>query len=303
MKPRPVFPGKTYLFTRRCSERRFFLRPGAETNNTFWYCLGWAAQKHGIVLHAAVAMSNHLHIVATDTFGVYPLFLRDFHGLLARSMNALLGRWEHFWDANQTSAVLLEGEAAQLDKLAYTLSNPAEIIERAAEWPGATAIAHIVNNTRVEATIPRHFFRADKKGASMPARVAIEFEPPPMLLHWSSRDYLSVLRDRVRQREKDAQQDRRERGVVALTPKQVLAQRWDAKPSTPEIRRGLSPTVACRDKWLRIERLQERGVFHNEHEIAFHDFRRGLKAVFPPGTWMMRFRAAISIGATESQQD
>jgi len=46
------------MFTRRCSERRFFLRPDAETTNAFWYCLGWAAQKHRQVLHAAVALSN-----------------------------------------------------------------------------------------------------------------------------------------------------------------------------------------------------------------------------------------------------
>jgi len=99
------------MFTRRCSERRFFLRPDSPTNNAFWYCLGWAAQIHGIVLHAAVAMSNHVHVVATDTRGVYPNFLRDFHGLLARVINAARGRWEHFWDANQASAVLLADEA------------------------------------------------------------------------------------------------------------------------------------------------------------------------------------------------
>jgi hypothetical protein len=76
------------MLTRRCSERRFLLRLDSTTNNAFWYCLGWAAQTHGIVLHAAVAMSNHVHVVATDPRGVYPHFLHDFHGLLARVVNA-----------------------------------------------------------------------------------------------------------------------------------------------------------------------------------------------------------------------
>ena len=132
------------MFTRRCSERRFFLRPDPETTNAFWYCLAWAAQKHGLVLHGAVALSNHVHVVATDPLGVYPDFLRDFHGLLACVLNAWRGRWEHFWDANQASAVVLEDDAAQLDKLTYVLTNPVGLVERAADWPGATALPSIV---------------------------------------------------------------------------------------------------------------------------------------------------------------
>src|SRR5262245_59238478 len=105
------------MFSRRCSERRFFLRPDAETVNAYWYCLGLAAQKHAQILHAACALSNHHHVGTTDPHGVYPEFLRYLHGLLARVVNAWRGRWEHFWDANQTSAVVLVDEASQLDKL------------------------------------------------------------------------------------------------------------------------------------------------------------------------------------------
>ena len=136
MRPRPVIAGRTYMFTRRCSERRFFLRPDPLVTNAFWFCLGWAADKHGMLLHAAVALSNHVHVVATDPRGVYPDFLRDFNGLLARVVNAARGRWEHFWDANQASAVLLEDEAAQLDKVVYTLTNPVGLVDKAADSPG-----------------------------------------------------------------------------------------------------------------------------------------------------------------------
>ena len=42
------------MVTRRCSERRFFLRPSPKTNQAFWYILGWAARKYniGVVLLA-----------------------------------------------------------------------------------------------------------------------------------------------------------------------------------------------------------------------------------------------------------
>jgi hypothetical protein len=53
--------------------------------------------------------------------------------------NAVRGRWEHFWDSSQASAVLLEDEAAQLDKVVYTLTNPVGLVDKAADWPGDTA--------------------------------------------------------------------------------------------------------------------------------------------------------------------
>src|SRR5438477_220203 len=46
--PRLIVPGRIYMITRRCSERRFFLRPDPETNNAFVYCLALAAQTYGV---------------------------------------------------------------------------------------------------------------------------------------------------------------------------------------------------------------------------------------------------------------
>jgi len=37
--PRQVLPGQFCLVTRRCVQRQFLLRPDAETNNAFTYCL------------------------------------------------------------------------------------------------------------------------------------------------------------------------------------------------------------------------------------------------------------------------
>jgi putative transposase len=183
MRPRPVLENQTYMFTRRCSERRFFLRPDPETTNAFWYCLAWAARKHGQVLHAAVALSNHVHVVATDPNGVYPDFLRDFHGLLARVINAWRGRWEHFWDASQASVVVLEDEGAQLDKVTYVLANPVGLVERAEDWPGATALPAIVADQVIVATKPSYFFRREECGGLMPETVTLSFVPPPGLTH------------------------------------------------------------------------------------------------------------------------
>jgi hypothetical protein len=283
------------MFTRRCSERRFFLRPDAVTTNAFWYCLGWAAQKHAQVLHAAVALSNHVHVVATDSRGVYPDFLRDFHGLLARVVNAWRGRWEHFWDANQASAVVLEDEAAQLDKLVYVLTNPVGLVEKARDWPGATSLDAILTGRPVVATRPKHFFREHEDGGAMPETVTIVFAPPPALASSLREEYVSLIRDNVAVLEQEAATKRREGGAEVLGRKRILAQRWDLRPADQEPRRELSPALACRDKWHRVESLRLNKLFQKLYRAAFEGFRSGLATIFPLGTWCMRFRASIQI--------
>jgi hypothetical protein len=283
------------MFTRRCSERRFFLRPDPDTTNAFWYCLGWAAQKHGQVLHAAVALSNHAHVVATDPRGVYPDFLRDFHGLLARVVNASRGRWEHFWDASQASAVVLEDEAAQLDKLIYVLTNPVGLVEHASEWPGATALDAVAGERTIVATRPTHFFRTGQEGGGMPESVSVTFSPPPALAQWSRDEFVRIVQEHVAVVEQEAAARRRHAGTTVIGRKRILAQRWNDRPSDPEPRRQLNPTLACRDKWRRIERLKQNKSFHALYRAAFESFRTGLAAIFPLGTWSMRFRASIQI--------
>jgi len=61
--PRQVVPGRDYMITRRCSERRFFLRPDDDTNNAFTYCLALAAKRAKVEVTFSVALSNH-HLCA-----------------------------------------------------------------------------------------------------------------------------------------------------------------------------------------------------------------------------------------------
>jgi hypothetical protein len=57
--PRRVLPNRTYLITRRCSERRYFLRPDPQVTWIFEYLLALACERHGVELHGFVCMSNH----------------------------------------------------------------------------------------------------------------------------------------------------------------------------------------------------------------------------------------------------
>ena len=61
--PRAIVPGRRYMITRRCSERRFFMRPDRETNNAFIYCLAFAARKASVSIVCVGTLSNHYHAV------------------------------------------------------------------------------------------------------------------------------------------------------------------------------------------------------------------------------------------------
>jgi hypothetical protein len=71
------------------------LRPDPATNNAFTYCLIEAAQRCQIEVLLPCALSNHYHAVLFDRWGRYPEFTEHFHKLVARSQNALRGRWEN----------------------------------------------------------------------------------------------------------------------------------------------------------------------------------------------------------------
>ena len=141
MLPRPVLPRQFYLVTRRCAQRQFLLRPDAATNNAFLYCLIAAALRSEIDVLLPCAMSNHYNAVIYDRAGRYPEFIEHFHKLLARSQNALRGRWENLWSCEQTCVVNLVDRDAVIDKLVYTASNPVadQLVDRAHHWLASTA--------------------------------------------------------------------------------------------------------------------------------------------------------------------
>ena len=58
--PRCVVRGKTLFVSRRCSERRFFLRPCRATRSTVVYLVAEAAERYGVMVHALCVLSNHL---------------------------------------------------------------------------------------------------------------------------------------------------------------------------------------------------------------------------------------------------
>ena len=68
--------------------------------------------------------------------------------------------------------------------------------------------------------------------------------------------------------------------VYAIT-NPVLSQHWNSRPGTREQRRGLSPRVACKNTWAKIEALQRNQVFIDRYRDARADHLAGRKAILP----------------------
>jgi putative transposase len=294
--PRAVVPGRIYMITRRCSERRFFLRPTPQGNNAFIYCLAVAAQKYGIKVIFTATMSNHHHTGVVDVRGNLPEFLAHFHKLVAKHQNALHGRWESMWASCQTSAVELVDPEDILAKMVYALVNPVadHIVEKVHHWPGVSSLDHTIKDTPLTATRPKTFFRPD---GDMPAQVSLSLHLPDTLtasIGSSRADVIARLTERVAAAEKTAAAKRSESGRTVIGRGVVRRQHWNDSPHTREPRRQLSPRVACRDTWRRIETLARNKTWLAAYRKARRLFTSGESAAFPAGTfWLRRFAGVV----------
>jgi putative transposase len=286
-KPRRVLPGVVYLITRRCSERRFFLRPDPIVAWVFEYLLGLLAKQYGIAIHAYVVMSNHYHLVVTDTEGRLPDFQRDLNSLLARSINAFRGRRDSFWDGRSYSGVELLEEHDVIAKMGYTLANPvaARLVNRARQWEGATSAGMVFGRPRSIAR-PDGFF-----SDSMPEEVELEIVRPESCHGLDDEEFLARVEADVARREAEHAQ----RGK-AMGMSRVRRQDWNASPESFEVRRGLQPTIAAASKWARIEALRRSKEWLRAYKAALAQFVAGTRNVaFPVGTWWMCARLGCRV--------
>jgi putative transposase len=292
--PRLVIPGRTYMVTRRCTQRQFLLRPDPDTTQAFLFCLAYAAKVSGVLIVAFLAHSNHHHTIVVDKEGRLPQFLETFHKLMAKHQNALRGRWENFWASESTSIVELIDADDILAKMVYALTNPVKdhIVERADQWPGASSLRANLDGTVISTKRPWRFFR---KESGLAESLPLHCHRPPGFEHLSQAEWRKVLEDAVRAVEKKAAGERRACGRGVLGRHAVLRQRPTERPHTHEARRALSPRVAAANKWARIEALQRSKAFLAAYRAARDLWQAGKQAVFPPGTYWLRRFASVPV--------
>ncbi len=285
MQPRPVFPGSTYLMTRRCAQRQFLFRPDERANQTAVYCLAYAAAETGVQIHAYVFLSNHYHMVVTDPGGKIVEFTHRLNLLLARSLNALRNRRDSVFDCSQASRVRAAEAGDVLRQLVYTFCNPVSsgLVADARDWPGARSDPSQFDTT-IPATKPGWFF-----SAKMPNVIALELTRPPCFLERSREEFMEELTEEVREREANCRAEIESSNQAFLGRRRALKQDPEGSPRTYAKRWTISPTVQAQRPKARVEELVALKTFRLRYREALVQYRNRIKdVVFPAGTYWMR---------------
>jgi hypothetical protein len=285
------------MFTRRCANRQYFLRPSKEVNQAFLYCYAVAAERHRMTVYWLIALSNHHHDGDHDNEGKYPLFLRYLHSLLARCLNVHLGRWENFWATEQAGALHLGDADAIFDKMIYSLTNPVKdhLVDKALNWPGVSSLRYQLADRPVVVKRPKWFFDPD---GEMPEQAELRFERPPEFAHLSQQQWRDKIQAAVAEAERKAAAERQRTGRKVIGRKAILRQSPYSCPKSCTERRGLRPRVAARNKWRRIELLQANQQFLRDYRQALTRRCSGeLDVEFPYGTYKLAVQGLCLVAA------
>ena len=276
--PREILPGRSYLVTRRTTQRQFLLRPSRATNQNVRYCLALAAERTGVILHSVCVMSNHWHGVVTDPDARLPEFTECFHKLLAKSQNAYLDRWENLWSSDKTSVVLLTSEHDVLEKMAYTLANPtsAGLVSSPEDWPGVISGRFA---EECQAEMPDAF--SDEDG-DLPESVELQFARPQIFAELSDAELYARLRDEVAARVRATRNEMAQSGRSFLGRESILRQSVEASPKTKAPRRNPNPRIAAQSSVERIAAIRHMCDFYRAYRAAWNEWRQGNRnATFP----------------------
>ena len=146
----------------------------------YWYCLAYAAELHGVLVHAACLMSTHCHEVITDVRGEYPKFLETLHRNLASCTKAYRGWPEEVFNKRSTGAHVLLTPEAIIESIAYLIANPVEAgaVRYAKDWPGAHTLPSHVGTRVIRVKRPPHYFRPDNP--DWPEELELRSEMPSL---------------------------------------------------------------------------------------------------------------------------
>jgi hypothetical protein len=276
------------MLTRRMRGRTLLLRPCPRTNQIVRYVVAVMAAKWNICVHAFVFLGNHWHGCVTDPDGAIVDFQRDVHTFIARALNAQFGEVEAVWASDGTSRVECEEPSDLINKIAYTMANPVEsrLVRYGSSWPGARRAWPSKPRTIKK---PRKFFRGQDKGGVWPEEAVLVLTRPPGYEELSDDELEGVIKAAINEREQRFRDEYDGEGKAFLGRRRVLEQSRHACARSPETKFASSPTIACGNKWARIERIQSNRRWLEGYRKALSSWRAGDRDVeFPAGTYKMR---------------
>lgn len=285
-------PGSIWAMDRRTTRRHFLFNPDAEgrIEQAFWYCLGYAANKHHIEVHAAVLMSTHPHYDITDTRGERPKFKEEFHRLFALCVKEIRGWPEEVFNKAPTGEHEPLTPEAMVESLAHLIANPpsAFAVRYARDWPGAKTLAQDIGTRVIRVERPDCFF--DPNNPEWPEVVELELTMPQMLeAEYGAEEARRRIGERVKEYEREALQESKRRGIAFRGARRVLRTPHTVRANSYEEFGAVNPRFsAAGDRQAAQRKIASVRQFNHDYDEALGAWTAGdRRAVFPYGTWWM----------------
>lgn len=205
-KPKEHHPGQLVELSRRTAHRAYFWRPVTDTRELFGYPYAKAVKDCGQQPHVACLMSNHPHLLQTDTTGRRSDFMQQLNSNTGRKRNLQLNRRENLWASGEPGDMVVLDIEETIKRVLYVALQPvaAGCVERVRDWTGF----HI---------LPRHwgtpmsFERPELCGRDMPEVVEFTPMPPPGFDHLRLEQVIAFFEGLLTQEERRYAKKRRRR--------------------------------------------------------------------------------------------
>jgi putative transposase len=238
-------------------------------------------------------MSNHVHLVVTDSRGLLPDFLREFHRSAAKAINALQGQRENVWANEGCSVVVLGDDEDVASKIAYVATNPvaAALVSRPDEWPG---LLRWRESSESVGRPPVYFAKDGRSPDRLVLETRCAFNAQSKN---AGRDWQDRLKTKITTRIAEIRRSMSAAGRQFLGRVRVLAQSIFDTALSPEAAQSYVPKIVAHDRELRERLLGELLDFRRAYRRALTDWRAGMRTVlFPTGTWWMRVHHGARAG-------
>jgi len=296
---RIVEAGRTTGDDRRTTRRHYLFTPdeAGKMEQIFWYCLGVAAQEHGVTVHAALLFSTHPHTVVTDNVGSKPDFRRRFYRLLAMCTKEFRDWPEEVFNKSQGGEHELLTPKAMVKQIAYVIANTVDgrAVRYAKDWPGAKTLPHDIGTRVIRVARPDVYL--DASNPVWPPFVELELEMPQMLIDFygSLEKAQEAIAAEVKKLEREALQRSKREGWSFMGARRVLRTKHTQQSVTPEERGARNPQFAAAgDEEAAARAILRIRTFNADYDEALARWTAGDRGVvFPHGTWWMRVHHGV----------
>ncbi len=286
-RPRRHIDGQIVMMTRRCFQRRFLLRPDDWINSVIAFEIGRYAPRHNLSIHGVMAMSNHIHKIASDHEANRSDYMQNTMREISKARNRHLNRTGSLWDGRPYGDTYILQQESIEEKLLYIWLNPvkAGLVQRAEDWPGFKILPRHWGKT-LTIPVPE---QADYYGRYSPEVVEFTPQPPPGYRDMPIEEAREYFEELLRDAEDEFLKQYSAQAFAG--PKKVRSVDPTSRPSNDDIyaHNHNGPRFAAKDAEL-IERAKARyEQFLRDYEKRRQRWVKGQTNIcFPAGTVWFR---------------